>query len=153
MKLILSLKEKLVIVIPLISFILIFSTIVFVAQYGSTPLSQMATQDILFVGKTSVLGAGEYSFEVMNGNVSVGTINSPKNVEEGKPVYIVNSVDSVNIPYLYSAREWTDIYVDDKLVVGGETNLLSYFVGALWFLPLTILVISLKNGRKNRYEN
>ena len=89
----------------------------------------------------------------MKGNVSVGTINSPKNVEEGKPVYIINSVDSVNIPYLYSAREWTDIYVDDKLVVGGETNLLSYFAGALWFLPLTILVISLKNGRKNRYEN
>ena len=157
MKLILSLKEKLVIVFPLISFILIFSSIVFVAQYGSTPLSQMATQDVLTVGKTSILGAGEYSFEVMNGNVSVGTINSPKNVESGKPVYIINSVDSVNIPYLYSAREWTDIYVDgvddNKLVVSGETNLLSYFVGALWFLPLTILVISFKNGRKNKYEN
>ena len=156
MKIILSLNEKLLIVIPLLSFLLIYSSIVFVAQYGSTQFSQLASQDVLTVGKTTVLGNGEYSFEVMRGNVSVVTINSPKNVESGKLVYIVNSVDSVNIPYLYSAREWTDIYVDgidaNKLVVSGETNFLTYFTGALWIFPLTILGVSIRNSRKNRYD-
>ena len=137
MKILLSSKEKLMIFTPLLSFLLIYTSIVVVAQYGTTPLSQLATQDPLEVGDIQMLSNGEYQFQLIQNNQSNGIlINTREQVTKGEPIVILNLQDATSIPFIYEAREWQNVYTQDDIILSGENNFLTYFAGALWIIPL-----------------
>jgi len=119
-------KSTLVLIVLSVAMLTAYSTPVLISEYYSVPLIQLATlpgTDVALVGiatdvTTTIDDVTVSDFDLYQGEQLIGNYKvTGTEVVEGDSVSVWHAADAIRIPFVYRARSWTEVRVNDEVLM------------------------------------
>lgn len=138
-----KLNDKGILVLAVVWFSILsaFTTSVLIAEQYSAVVRSPALWGV--VSDMEIAGTGQWQFTVIReGQESIG-MTSDFSVKNNDQIVVFNVNDAVSIPFVYSQREWVEIFLNGSMISTNEPHNYMTMLYVLWAVTIIIISISM----------